>query len=420
MKFDNNLIELVRTDLAIGQVPALMGEPGTGKSSFFETLADLRGDKIFVVACNQLADKADLTGGRLVPNPNSTGPENAYMQVFFPHVEIQAAVDWANEHPDENPILFLDEINRANSDITSAVLTLVTMRKLGLAKLPPNLQIAIAGNIKGNVTALDSASLSRFTIYEVSPDAGTLIQILGDEMNPHVRKVLTEHPEYIYEASKPRHIVADMGGDPADPNDPNANTTFAELTDSEEQMLQLTTPRTIEAVSKWLNATPTDKLQEYLTTSSELEGTDDWTLLKEILVAYAGDTSFTTALIGEIAAGLSNQANGNQAISIAPSRPQVYSNLRAASTIDQIAAIISGLDEDTKGDCLVYALYSNDDETVILNQLAAYDTQLSKDHRQTLVKLAGNQKLNDANISALTSAGGEAAGVVDQMIGFFA
>lgn len=174
MKFNETLSEIVKQDLEMGIVPALMGEPGIGKSSFVDGLAYSMGTRAFVLPCNQLADKADLTGARLVP----TADGKSYTQVFYPHHVIQEAIDYALTNPREWPILFLDEINRTTSDVTSGALTLVTLRRMGHIELPENVRLIVAGNDKGNVTTLDEASLSRFAIFHVEPDATTLMSVL--------------------------------------------------------------------------------------------------------------------------------------------------------------------------------------------------------------------------------------------------
>jgi MoxR-like ATPase len=132
MKFNDTLLDVIKVDLEVGLTPALMGEPGIGKSSFVEELARSMNTKAFVLPCNQLADKADLTGARLVP----TADGKSYSQVFYPHHVVQEAIEYALANPRENPILFLDEINRTTPDVTSAVLTMETLRRLGSVELP--------------------------------------------------------------------------------------------------------------------------------------------------------------------------------------------------------------------------------------------------------------------------------------------
>ena len=62
MKFNNTLLNLVQHDLDNNLIPMLLGEPGIGKSSWVKALGVHMHTKVFVLAVNQLADKADLTG----------------------------------------------------------------------------------------------------------------------------------------------------------------------------------------------------------------------------------------------------------------------------------------------------------------------------------------------------------------------
>ena len=81
MKFSEELTRFVKRDLDSGCVPMLLGEPGIGKSSFVESLAHEMNTQAFVLPCNQLADRADLTGARLI----KTEDGKSFKQAFFPH-----------------------------------------------------------------------------------------------------------------------------------------------------------------------------------------------------------------------------------------------------------------------------------------------------------------------------------------------
>lgn len=158
MKFNDTLKTVVKTDIKNGLIPMLLGEPGIGKSSWVEDLANDLGTKCFTLAVNQLADKADLTGARLIPVKLDNG-ETTYKQFFYPHAVIHDAIDYANKNPNETPILFMDELNRTTPDVTSEALSIPTLRSIGSIKLPDNLRIITAGNDKGNITSLDEASI---------------------------------------------------------------------------------------------------------------------------------------------------------------------------------------------------------------------------------------------------------------------
>ena len=134
-------------NLRAGLTPALLGEPGIGKTAFLENLANELSTKVFVLSVNQLAAKEDLTGARLVPLSN----KQDYEQKFYPHQVINQAINYAIKHSTETPILFMDEFNRTESDVTSALFTMITERKIGNKSLPDNLRLCVAGNDSGNV-----------------------------------------------------------------------------------------------------------------------------------------------------------------------------------------------------------------------------------------------------------------------------
>jgi MoxR-like ATPase len=392
MKFNDTLTEIVRLDLEIGSVPALMGEPGIGKSSFVEGLALAMDTKAFVLPCNQLADKADLTGARLVP----TDDGKSYQQVFYPHSVVQQAIEYARANPREWPILFFDEINRTTPDVTSAVLTVITLRQLGKENLPENLRIVVAGNDKGNVVALDDASISRFSIYHVEPDAQTLIGLLGAELNPYVKAVLMRFPTLVFQKSAPTAILVD-GTD--DDDDDSSTANYADLLDAGEEMLQLTTPRTIHSMSRWLNVVTATKLQEYLQTQMITEGRET-TMLNEVIEAHIGNTEFATHLVAEIAVGL-NAGTSTQAAAMTVPKPNCFASLKRAQTVTDLEDLIESLNDHEKSGSLVYALYERVDNKIIIEQLAQQTTVIESDHNRRLVQLAAQSMLHDPNVTAL-------------------
>ncbi|MFJ2778119.1 MULTISPECIES: AAA family ATPase [unclassified Kitasatospora] len=393
MKFNDTLTTLIKQALEVGATPALMGEPGIGKSSFVEALAYSMGTQAFTLPCNQLADKADLTGARLVPYTKDDGTQS-YKQVFYPHQVIQECIDYAEKNPREWPILFLDEINRTTSDVTSGALTLVTLRRMGYVELPKNVRIVVAGNDKGNVTSLDEASLSRFAIFHVEPDAATLMSVLGDNINPWVKTVLTQYPGLIFQKSTPEAIVADGQDD-----DDNGNVTMAELFDGGEEMNQLTTPRTIDNLSKWLNAADPQQLAQYLATPIQI-GDRETSLLNEAIEAYVGDTTFTTQLVATIAQDLASNAGGVQQRRVNVPKPNCYQSLKAAATVTDMAAVIVTLTDNEKSGSLLYALKESEDNARLIEQLAQAMTQIEPEHTRTLIELVTSQQIDRQNLEA--------------------
>lgn len=385
MLFSDTFAELIKTDLSTGQVPALMGKPGIGKSSFVEALAADLGTQCWTLPCNQLADKSDLTGARLVPTPDGT----SYYQVFYPHQVVAEAIEYARENPAEEPILFFDEVNRAPADVTSAVLTMITLRRLGREHLPNNLRIVIAGNDQGNITTLDDASLSRFVVYRVEPSALTLIELIGDELHPAIKSVLSTNPKAIFQTYL---SCADQGADEDEDADDAANL-FADET---ETLHQITTPRTIVGINKWLTATPADRLQGLSITPSETF--DEITVLEEVVRAYVGETGFATLLVNELLRTMSAAPAAQAGPQLA--QPAAFDRIVKAGTVDDLKTIVEGLDQDEAQTNLVYALHSPRASVHHVKALAKVTSTMSSANSRTLLNLAVVAGLARSNLAA--------------------
>lgn len=225
------------------KVVFLAGQPGIGKSAIIKALANQLKTKVFVLSVNQLGTREDLTGARAIKDEK----ENTYRQVFFPHAIIQDAIDYAKEHPSETPLLFLDEINRTSPDVTSAILALITERRIGTTNLPDNIRIIAAGNDEGNVNSLDDASITRMAIFHVQPDVGAFIKAQPN-LNYYVKDLLQHNPELLVQSSN----AVDDDSDPDDDDE----TDYANLNDlyDGDTMTQMTVPRTLTYTSDFLNA----------------------------------------------------------------------------------------------------------------------------------------------------------------------
>lgn len=391
MKFDNTLMTLVSLDLDAGLIPMLLGEPGIGKSSWVEALGKLKHTKVFVLPCNQLADKADLTGARLIPTKDG----KSYEQVFYPHSIISRAITYAEENPRETPILFMDELNRTTPDVTSEALSIPTQRAIGNAKLPENLRIITAGNDKGNVTSLDEASISRFVLYHVEPDTATFLS-LDPDMNPFVKTTLQKHPECIF--GKTIHYATTSGNND---DDDETEVDLDAIIGDDEEMLQIATPRTIMGVSRWLNAMNQSTLQALLNDVRSING-ENISMLQEALEGHTGRTTFTTFLLEEIATNIMTMTT-NTANTV--SKPQVYDSLKTCQTVDQMTDMISNqLSDRDKSGCLVYALYEKEDNTRLINALLASDLKtLLADDAKELMKLYSTDSLDEQNKTVFLS-----------------
>ena len=378
MKFDQNLNEAINACLDADVVPMLLGEPGIGKSSWLEALATARHTKCFTLPCNQLADKADLTGARLVPITDKDGAIIDYVQNFYPHKVIHEAIEYALNNPRETPILFLDELNRTTSDVTSEALSIPTMRKIGGRALPQNLKVVIAGNDKGNVTALDSASISRFALFRVAPDTATFLG-LDANLNPFVRKVLESHPECIF-----CKTVSIAQGKKDDGDDDDSEVLIEEILDDGEAMNQLTTPRTISGVSRWLNGFSNDQLAQWLGQVYTREG-EEISLLQEMLSGIMTQT-----------VSASNSVNIG--------KPSCYDQMKSQTSSLDIEQFVDGMSENERSGCLLYALYEKQDNAPFIRALAQ-KTTITPTDMKTLMSLSATDKLDIENVRTFMGTG---------------
>lgn len=386
-KFDHIFGKSIEKDLNVDKIPMLLGEPGIGKSSWIEALAKNMHTECFTLACNQLADKADLTGARLVPDGH-----DSYMQVFYPHQVVSNAIHYANLNPKQTPILFLDELNRTTSDVTSACLNLATSRTIGSTRLPSNLRVICAGNDKGNITALDEASQTRFAIYRVEPDVTTFLS-LDKELNVFIKNVLIAHPETIF--CKKIRLVSKGDDDDA--------TTVEEvdLDDmlSDTDMAQMTTPRTISGLSRWLNTCNNQELTELISATATFDG-EQTNALEGMIEAHVGKTMFAAFLMQEIATGIMNTTNNQMTVTNVP-KPICYNDLKNAPTISDLDTFVDSMSESDKAGCFIYALYEGEDNKIIIKALAEKIMKLDGPDMKMLMGLLANDKLDAENLEAL-------------------
>lgn len=401
MKFNDTLIKLNIADLRVGNIVALIGEAGIGKSSHVKSLAEQLDTKAFSLACNQLADKSDLTGVRLVPRKDGA----QYVNEFYPHVVVQNAVDYALENPNETPILHLEEINRTTADVTSSILTFVTERTLGVAELPKNLILMISGNDKGNVVALDDASISRFVLYNVEPDAQRFMEVIGDALHPFIREVLTADESLIL--CKPSEMLAVDGRDDEDDDDGDVTVSVSEL-DSYEEMNQFTTPRTLDYLSRWLHQFSDDDLRSLIAESAELRDRQI-SVLQEAIEGHVGRTPFVDALMGVIAKALSSNTPTQRTSSAGVPRPGCYDSLINAGSVTDMNAQIQQLNDHEVSGAIVYAMQDNSTPanvlTVLTEQLAAKIDRLEPSDSTIFATILTNGEAKSEIVDAAVGAG---------------
>lgn len=389
MKLDSTLKDLLKVSLNNGTIPMLLGEPGIGKSSFVEGFArDYLGTKCFTFACNQLGDKSDVTGTRLIPvtrtikkADGTTEDVTDYKQESFPHAVIYNAIEYALNNPRETPILFLDELNRTSSDVTSELLSIPTLRQIGKEKLPENLKVITAGNDKGNITALDQASISRFIKLYCRPSLDTFLSVNPD-LNQYIKKVLMDNPSDIF--------CKDISATPG--YSANDDDEDLDLLD-EDDMCQITTPRTITALSKYLNSIGENEILALINEPSDID--EEISVMEEIVVAHIGKTALTVHLMSELSTIVYN--NSNQSQIVMPPKPVVYDDLLKATSMTDLENIVANFTENEKSQSLVYALAEKKDNSNIIPVLANSIINLDMDSEKRLANILTNNTIDKEN-----------------------
>lgn len=356
-KLNETLKKSIIANLNSNVVPILIGEPAIGKSSFIESLGEELGSKTFTLQCNELSEKADLTGARTIPIDDK---KTKFKQIFFPHADAMDAIEYALAHPNEPVLLFMDEINRTNSDVTSALLSVPTRRKIGNVELPENLKVIIAGNDKGNIVALDEASISRFVIYKVVPDVDTFL-LHNKDINPLIKDLLLTERDLIQ--CKPINLIKTEDDENTDEDDQSYDMIMSMIDD--DSMEQFTAPRTLTALSRYLNSMSEDDLKqlEFETTDIEMRGDiKESTLLFETLIGHTGHTEFTIKLYNKI----NEQLRNIQTQSV--QKPNGYDDFVQTPnlTTSDIQDYISKLSDEEKSQLLIYTLTDTDNNVATL------------------------------------------------------
>lgn len=424
-KMDSDFIKIITKALESSSAsapvcPILLGEPGIGKSSIVRALCEENDWAFFELLCNQLGDRADLTGCRTVKELvlGADGKEHeVWKQVFFPHQSIQDAIEYAKNNPNQKVILFLDEINRTTSDITSAILSFPTARTVGSVRFPDNISFILAGNDKGNVVAIDSASITRFIKYPLKPDAKAWMEYetKNNRLNPYIEQVLKSNPDLIF--CKPVNTVSStVQGDDGD----DIATEYEAFDDVSEGFEQLTTPRTLSGLNSFLNACSIDELTELISNIMKDDDTgEDITQLEAIVFGHVGRTQFALDLCKTIGEDISRGQLQKATNIVVPKATAAFKSLKKCTDRQTRDDMIRNMSDDDKSAVILYAVYEDKDNTDLINAVTSHFTQplLVGDYQQQLGNLKNHDKLNADNYAALINSGTQLADMLKRILG---
>ncbi|MCH4123429.1 MAG: AAA family ATPase [Levilactobacillus sp.] len=200
--------------LASGAVPTIVGEAGIGKSALVAELAQRRQAKLFTTVVS-LVEKGDL----VIPVPPLTSDSFVQTAQYGSLADVQfgyshtlvAMVRYAEAHPDQEIIWFLDEFNRGTQAVQSELMNLVLQRQINTLTLPPQVHLILAENPDATmagfeqshygVTPGDAAIADRTTRLILQADTPTWLTWATATVDGHPRidplvtTYLRDHPD---------------------------------------------------------------------------------------------------------------------------------------------------------------------------------------------------------------------------------
>lgn len=143
------LLTAVPLVLRAGNVPNIVGDAGIGKSALVEEVAAKMGAQLYTTVVS-LSEKGDLA----IPVPPLTSDSFVETQHYGRLANVQygysetlvSIIKYAEAHPNQPIIWFLDEFNRGSQAVQSELMNLVLQRRINALRLPETVRIVIAEN----------------------------------------------------------------------------------------------------------------------------------------------------------------------------------------------------------------------------------------------------------------------------------
>ena len=158
--------QLMMFALRSEQVPLLKGDVGTGKTTLARTMAADEDMELLNVDMSTISEQAMITGLPSLQWDEEKG-RNILTRTFEEQFEKlrQAREDEDAGRVPKKYLVFFDEVTTASPELTSAMLNLLSERKMGQWELPSNCWLVAAGNSaehSQSATDLSEAARSRF------------------------------------------------------------------------------------------------------------------------------------------------------------------------------------------------------------------------------------------------------------------
>lgn len=245
------LVTAIPVVIKAGNVPAIVGEAGIGKSALVQTVAEKMNAKLFTTVVS-LSEKGDLA----IPIPPMTEKafvktsaygELADVKFGYTHTLIEI-IEWAQAHPQQPIIWFLDEFNRGTQAVRSELMNLVLQRQINSLRLPNQVHMVLAENPDATmagfeasdygVTVGDAAINDRTVRLVMQADVSDWLQWAKSKGNiiGSVQRFIEENPQQL----TPKEHDDDLYPTPRAWERVSSNLqTLSELPADEQQRLRL-------------------------------------------------------------------------------------------------------------------------------------------------------------------------------------
>ena len=152
------LLTTVPLVLRAGNVPNIVGDAGIGKSALVEDVARQMGAQLYTTVVS-LSEKGDLA----IPVPPLTSDSFVETKDYGRLANVQYGyaetliriIQFAEEHPGQPIIWFLDEFNRGSQAVQSELMNLVLQRRINSLRLPAQVKMIIAENPDSTMTGFN-------------------------------------------------------------------------------------------------------------------------------------------------------------------------------------------------------------------------------------------------------------------------
>ena len=143
------LLTAIPLVLRAGNVPNIVGDAGIGKSALVEDVARQMSAQLYTTVVS-LSEKGDLA----IPVPPLTSDSFVETKNYGRLANVQYGyaetliriIQFAEEHPGQPIIWFLDEFNRGSQAVQSELMNLVLQRRINSLQLPAQVKMIIAEN----------------------------------------------------------------------------------------------------------------------------------------------------------------------------------------------------------------------------------------------------------------------------------